>query len=118
MADALCSAPQRPGRGPGHAAAGLPLLGRPGPLHGRPEAGDPGGRRRAALPAAAGAGASLTAAMASHWWITAEADQSEFLSGTSLAAERRAESPEYIMVQNVKKNLHYIQKLTLRYIVI
>lgn len=51
---------QRPGRGPGHAAAGLPLLGRPGSLHGRQEAGDAGGRRRAQVPAAAGPGASST----------------------------------------------------------
>lgn len=103
LADASRSHPQRPGCRPGHAAAGLPLLGRPGSLHGRQEAGDSGGRRRPPLPAAARAGASLTAgrhaamtnqttAVASHWLIPFKEDQLEFLTGTSLAAEIRAES--------------------------
>lgn len=48
---------QPAGRGSGHAAAGLSFLRRAGSLAGGQEAGDPGGGRRAALPAAAGAGA-------------------------------------------------------------
>ena len=48
---------QRPGCRSGHAAAGLPLLGRSGALHGRQEAGDSGGRRRAQIPPAARTGA-------------------------------------------------------------